>query len=103
MLKKSVLLRKLMMLGRSQNFVGGRGKYIYPLSVQPKPIDSYTGLVADTATWQIGPVLLNQLVFDCKYLSCKICLNMLNYVFIFIFLLFSKYQQHCHNSGRYHM
>jgi len=25
---------------------------------------------------------IRQLVFDCKYLSCKICFNVFNYVFI---------------------
>ena len=38
----------------------------------------------------------------CKYLSCKICFNMLNYVFIlFIYILYClvNIQQFCHNSS----
>ena len=42
-----------------------------------------TSLEADTATWRIGHCTIRQLVFDCKYLSCKICFNLLYYVFIF--------------------
>ena len=30
----------------------------------------------------IGHCTIRQRVFDCKYLSCKICFNVLNYVFI---------------------
>jgi len=44
---------------------------------------------------------IRQRVFDCKYLSCKICFNVLNYVFIlFIFNLYCLVKiQQCHNSS----
>ena len=50
----------------------------------------------------IGHCTILQRVLDCKYLSCKICFNVLNYVFIlFIFNLYClvNIQQHCHNSS----
>ena len=49
----------------------------------------------------IGSCTIRQQVFDCKYLSCKMCFNVLNYVFIiFIFNIYClvNIQQHCHNS-----
>ena len=57
---------------------------------------------ADPVTWRFGPCTVCQRVFDCKYLSCKICFNVLNYVFIvFIFNLYClvNIQQRCHNSS----
>ena len=50
----------------------------------------------------IGHCTIHQQVFDCKYSSCKICFNMLNYVFsLFIFNLYClvNIQQPCHNSS----
>jgi len=49
----------------------------------------------------IGHCTIPQRVFDCKYLSCKICFNVLNYVFItFIFNVYClvNIQQHYHSS-----
>ena len=45
---------------------------------------------------------VSECLFDCKYLSCKICFNVINYVFILF--IFNDYyliniQQHCHNSS----
>jgi len=49
----------------------------------------------------IGHCTVRQLVFDCKYMSCKICFNVLNYVFIlFIFNIYCLVNiQHCYNSS----
>ena len=50
----------------------------------------------------IGHCTIRQRVFDCKYFSCKICFNVLHYVFIlFIFSLYclENIQQHYHNSS----
>ena len=50
----------------------------------------------------IGRSTIRQRVFDCKYLSWKICFNILNYVFIlFSFNLYclANIQQHCHNCS----
>jgi len=49
----------------------------------------------------IGCCTIRQWVFDCKYLSCKICFNLLNYVFIlfiFEFYCLVNIQQPFHNS-----
>ena len=49
----------------------------------------------------IGHCTIPQRVFDCKYLSCKICFDVLNYVFItFIFNVYClvNIQQHYHSS-----
>ena len=56
---------------------------------------------ADEASGQMTRTFSQQ-VFDCKYLSCKICFNVLNYVFIlFTFNLYClvNIQQPCHNSN----
>ena len=50
----------------------------------------------------IGYCTIRQRVFDCKYLSCNICFNVLNYVFtLFSFNLYClvNIQQPCHNSS----
>ena len=45
-------------------------------------------MILTTQAWKqtchlaIGHCTIRQRVFDCKYLSCKICFNVLNYVFI---------------------
>jgi len=71
----------------------GRGKAVwYSLH---KPGNRHSHLVIRHCT-------IRQQVFDCKYLSCKICFNVLNYVFIlFILNLYRvvNIQQHCHNSS----
>jgi len=49
----------------------------------------------------IQTLTIRQRVFDCNYLSCRICFNVLNYVFIlFIINLYClvNIQQHCRNS-----
>ena len=47
----------------------------------------------------IGHCTIRQRVFDCKYLSCKISFNVLNYVFIFNLYCLINIQQHCHNCS----
>jgi len=42
----------------------------------------YTSPEADTGTSRVGCCTICQQVSDCKYLSCKIYFNVLNYVFI---------------------
>ena len=52
-------------------------------------LHKFSDTLADTATWRSDTVLIRQRVFNFKYLSCKICFNVLNYVFIlFIFNLY---------------
>ena len=63
----------------------------------------YTSVEADTATIAIrGHCTICQQVFDCIHLSCKICFNVLNYVFIlfiFNFYCLVNIQQPGHNSS----
>jgi len=50
----------------------------------------------------IRTITIRQQVFDCNYLSCRICFNVLNSVFIlFIFNLYClvNIHQHCRNSS----
>jgi len=48
----------------------------------------YTGLEADTACHlAVGYCTIRQRVFDCKYLSCKICFNVLKYIMVLFILI----------------
>ena len=44
-----------------------------------------------------GRCTIPQQVYDCKYLSCNICFNVLNYVFILFTFNLYRFQQSCHN------
>ena len=94
---------------------GGRVHYIHAAAkASNKHEQSYLTLTTQARKQTLPPSDsdIHQRVFDCKYLSCKICFNVLNCVFIlFIFNLYLyclvNIQQHCHNSshcdGRHHI
>ena len=52
------------------------------LTGTPDPIQSQLIIDKPGSRHRHLAIRIRQRVFDCKYLSCKICFNVLNYVFI---------------------
>jgi len=65
--------RQTAMIDRIEYYIGQSCLIYKPGSRHPLPVCHLA----------IGRRTIRQRLFDCKYLSCKLCFNVLNYVFIY--------------------